>query len=189
MLGCIIAPGIIPPGAPVRAASPEGMPKPGAASTLRSSSSMAAMPPPPAIIVTPSSPSPSVSRAITWEPLSDSSASASGMGVNWKSSSVFTERGGLAGGEGQHVVLAQFQRFVAAGTEVQRFFQRQPAVGRIDQRDAAVAADGDVAAGAAAAQHEVVVVEFLAGRSTAESPGRLGPTAAEATLLSSRVRS
>ena len=85
------------------------------------------------------------------------------MGVNWKSSSVFTEgEEPVLAEKREHVVLAQFQRFLAAAAEVQGFFQRQAAVGRIDQRDAAVAADGDVAAGAAAAQHQVVVVEFLA---------------------------
>ena len=143
-----------------------------------------------ATMVAASSPSPSVSRAITCEPLSESSASApSSMGVNWKSSSLFSAARRLGvGREGSRGRPRPTRAIPRPGGEVQRRFQRQAAVGRIDQRDAAVAADGDVAAGAAAAQHQVVVFQFLA----AEIDGRVASAwrpcrpAAEATAVFQR---
>ena len=83
------------------------------------------------------------------------------MGVSWKSSSLFKPEPSSVGGHAQQVVFAQLQRFLVLA-EVQGSFQVQAAVGRIDERDAAVAADGNIAARAAAAQHEIVVIKLLA---------------------------
>ena len=147
------------------------MPMSSAGCALRSSSSMAAIDTPRRAPIIVAASSPSVSRAITCEPLSESS-----------------RVGGLFQRRQQEIVVGlqlAWRRRCPSPTasmssspsssdsspraaEIERLFQRQAAVGRIDQRDAAVAADGHVAAGAAAAEHQIVVFQVLA----AEIDGR-----------------
>ena len=80
-----------------------------------------------------------------------------------------TGSGAHVRGHSQEIVRAQFKRLFA-GSQIHRSrIQREAAVGRIDEGNTAVAADGNVAAGAAAAEHKIVVFELLA----AEIDGRL----------------